>query len=59
MKTLALTLVALLLSLVPVLTPCASEDGTLCNWDASARGNGLGTSFIALTDSIAIPYSRK
>lgn len=59
MKTLALALIALLLSAIPVLTPCATEDSTLCNWDSSSRGNGVGLSYVALTDSIRIPYGSR
>lgn len=32
---------------VPYLPPCKTEDSDNCIWDASKRGNGLGTSFIA------------
>jgi hypothetical protein len=39
-------------------TPCKTEDSTLCFWDASQHGNGLGHSFIAVTDTISIPLSK-
>lgn len=62
MKTLALaltlTLTALLLALVPVLSPCQTEDATMCNWDASSRGNGIGESYVALTEDLSIHYAR-
>ena len=37
--------IALLLVLLP---PCATEDSTLCYWDADTMGNGEGHSYIAL-----------
>lgn len=58
MKTLALALTALLLCLVPVLSPCQTEDATMCNWDASSRSNGIGESYVAITESFAIHYGR-
>jgi len=27
-------------------TPCATEDSSNCVWDAQARGNGVGQSFV-------------
>ncbi len=33
---------------VLVLPPCVMEDDQNCYWDASVRGNGVGTSFINL-----------
>jgi hypothetical protein len=36
-------LFALLMALLP---PCAAEDSTFCAWDAQARGNGAGRSFV-------------
>lgn len=42
------------------LQPCASEDtegSTACYWDASARGNGQGQSFI-WTGSTTVLLSR-
>lgn len=32
----------------PALPPCAFEDETNCYWDARARGNGLGASFVSI-----------
>lgn len=54
----ALALAALLLSLalVPIATPCNEEDSTLCNWDASKHGNGVGSSYVALTDEFRLIY---
>lgn len=37
-------LLAVVLSLI--MPPCATEDSANCFWDASAAGNGIGTSFI-------------
>jgi hypothetical protein len=54
--TLALALSALVLGAIPVLTPCATEDSTLCNWDSATRGNGKGSSFISLTDDWKVSY---
>lgn len=54
MKTLAAIALAgiiALTALVPVLTPCATEDSSMCNWDAVRRSNGQGLSFIALWDA--------
>lgn len=31
---------------IALATPCASEDGTECYWDARTMGNGSGTSFV-------------
>lgn len=36
----------LFLLLTLTLPPCASEDSTNCHWDAQARGNGQGVSFV-------------
>ena len=58
MKTLALALTLLLLALVPVLSPCPTEDATLCNWNAVERSNGIGESYVALTETISIHYGR-
>lgn len=40
-----------------VATPCKTEDSTFCTWDAAARSNGKGISFIAVTPEIIIPTS--
>jgi len=32
--------------LIAILPPCQAEDSDNCYWDASARGNGLGNSFV-------------
>lgn len=37
--------------------PCATEDSTQCYWNAQTQGNGEGTSFIAINDSIAIHFT--
>ncbi len=37
-----------LVSAVPILPPCASEDSDQCYWDAPNRGNGKGRSFYRL-----------
>lgn len=38
---------AVILAVILALTtPCATEDSANCYWDASSRGNGMGTSFI-------------
>jgi hypothetical protein len=37
-----------------VATPCRTEDSTWCYWDSTKHGNGLGRSFISLTDSLTI-----
>lgn len=42
---------AILLAILPA---CPTEDsGTFCSWDASERGNGIGTDYIVL-ESILI-----
>lgn len=35
-------------------TPCPTEDSVLCYWDGSQRGNGQGSSFVALTETLSI-----
>lgn len=46
---------AILLIIVSALFPsCQTEDSTGCYWDASAQGNGQGTSFVAITDDFII-----
>lgn len=45
-----LTIMAVILSLI--LPPCATEDSNQCTWDASVQGNGQGTSFVAIGDTI-------
>ena len=40
-------LIALLAAILPA---CPAEDATNCSWDASTRGNGLGSSFISIND---------
>lgn len=34
------------------LNPCQSEDGRQCYWDADARGNNLGRSFVAVAGRV-------
>ena len=55
MIKLAAALILALGAMVPVLTPCATEDSLMCNWDS---GNGAGTSYVALTDQVSVVYSR-
>ena len=55
MIKLAAALILALGALVPVLTPCATEDSLMCNWDS---GNGAGTSYVAITEEFSIVYSR-
>jgi hypothetical protein len=47
-------LIAILISLFPA---CPTEDSTLCYWDG-ARGNGIGNSYIALSEDMAITFNR-
>mgnify|MGYP001603028395 CR=1 FL=1 len=47
-----MSLLALLLALI--FPPCPTEDSNACYWDAAARGNGQGISFIALDDGTII-----
>jgi hypothetical protein len=56
MLKLAAVLALALGALVPVLTPCPTEDSTMCRWDATAHGNGAGDSFIALTDHVSVVF---
>lgn len=60
MKTLftALAAIALVSCSVPLLTPCQSEDGTMCHWDASERGNRHGASYIAFTEEVRVYLPR-
>jgi len=44
-----MTIAAFILALLPA---CATEDSSWCVWDAQARGNGQGRSFIALEHSV-------
>lgn len=32
--------------------PCATEDSNNCYWDAQARGNGVGTSFVVIDNEV-------
>ena len=36
-------------------TPCPEEDSPDCYWDASTRGNGVGTSFVNIGGNI-LPF---
>ncbi len=47
-----MSLLVLILSLF--FPPCATEDSNGCYWDAAARGNGEGISFIALDNGSLI-----
>jgi hypothetical protein len=38
--------------LLAVLPPCAAEDSRNCHWDAQARSNGLGHSFIDMAGEV-------
>lgn len=51
-----LAAVAMMLGAVPVVTPCPTEDSTLCYWDSSTHGNGLGLSYVALTEDVRLYY---
>lgn len=35
-----------------VLPPCEQEDSENCYWDASTRGNGLGSSFVNIDGAV-------
>lgn len=48
-------IVALLIGLFP---SCATEDSTMCYWDASTHNNGQGSSFIALSEDVVITFNR-
>ncbi len=39
---------ALSLILWLILPPCAAEDSDNCKWNAQARGNGVGQSFVTI-----------
>ena len=39
---------------VQLATPCQTEDSTGCYWNAETSGNGQGTSFIAVTDTLSL-----
>lgn len=41
----------LLLTLLPL---CETESSTVCYWEAQTLGNGLGSSFIALWESVVL-----
>lgn len=44
---------ALLLAILTAVMPaCTDETDTMCYWDAQSAGNGLGTSFIALSETV-------
>lgn len=48
---------AFILTLASLIFPaCATEDASGCYWDAAAHGNGVGTSFIAVTDDQIIYF---
>lgn len=44
-------LFALLATIMPA---CPTEDSTMCVWSAQERGNGIGHSFVAFSDDVAI-----
>jgi hypothetical protein len=48
-----LTFLAMLLH-VPA---CETEDSTACYWNAASQGNGVGSSFLSLTDTVRIVVS--
>ena len=51
----AMALIAVLMIALYTGTPeCATEDSTLCVWNAASRGNGAGQSFLAITDTYRI-----
>ena len=52
----AIWLALALVAAIPILTPCPTEDSTLCNWNASEHGNGHGASYVALTEDLWIYY---
>jgi len=39
-----------------LMRPCATEDSTLCSWDASAHGS-TGRDFTAITDNLIIYWN--
>lgn len=41
--------------LVALLGACPTEDSVMCVWDAEAQGNGLGTSFLSVSDDLLFP----
>lgn len=45
---------ALLAALLHLFPACPTEDSTRCGWNAQEQGNGLGNSFIALTETTTI-----
>lgn len=45
---------ALLGGTAVAMTPCQTEDSTMCYWDAGTSGDGYGTSFVSITDDIVI-----
>lgn len=51
-------MLALLVTIIFVTaSPCAEEDvtGTVCAWDASERGNGIGADFVVIGELILYP----
>jgi hypothetical protein len=38
--------------LFAILPPCPTEDSSWCSWDARSQGNGAGTSFVAIGDTV-------
>jgi hypothetical protein len=38
---------------------CPTEDSTMCYWDASTKGNGIGQSFLSLWDGFFIMIGGK
>ncbi|MDB6151510.1 MAG: hypothetical protein JWQ44_2958 [Chthoniobacter sp.] len=44
----------LFLILMHILPECQTEDAAFCHWDASTMGNGRGTSFVAISETMAI-----
>lgn len=57
MQKLTMTIaIVLMLGMATLVTarniPCATEDSTMCFWNAKTRGNGQGHSFV----SIPVPF---
>ncbi|WP_158564072.1 hypothetical protein [Jiangella anatolica] len=44
--------------LMLILPPCPEEDSTWCHWDAKQQGNGQGSSFVTLAETITLEVNQ-
>ena len=52
-----MAVLALLAIVLITLGPCESEDSVMCYWDGGT--NGTGTSYISITETVAITFTEQ